>query len=83
MTIGVSDHALLRFLSRAGGFDVETLRTQMETALARCSAAAEALSASRYTIKKDGMVFVIVDGVCVTVMDKTDKPYIVREEPKR
>lgn len=81
MTIGVSDHALLRFLSRAGGFDLEPLRKQMQAALTDASAAAQALGQSRYTVKMDGMIFVVENGVCVTMMAKSDKPFLLGQRP--
>lgn len=82
MTIGVSDHALLRFLSRAGGFDLETLRKQMQEALTEASAAAHALGQSRYTVKMDGMIFVVENGVCVTMVAKSERPFLLQQERK-
>ncbi len=68
--IAVTDHAMMRFLARAGGLDVETLRAQISSSLQRAATAANALAASRYTIKVDGLIFVIVDGVCVSVIGR-------------
>jgi hypothetical protein len=84
MKVGVSDHALVRFLERAGGFDMEQLRGQMQTALERSGQVAGALGQKYYTVKADGLVFVVIDGVCVTVMRKGERSsYVVREEPRR
>lgn len=82
MKIGVSDHALMRFIERAGGFDVESLRGQIADSLERASKAAELLGQSDYTVKADGLVYVIVGGVCVTVLDREPgkRPCVVRRE---
>ena len=61
----VTDHALVRFLDRAGAMDVEGLRQQLETSLARAHAAARSISASDYLVKVDGLV-VVVRGESVT-----------------
>lgn len=55
----VSDHALLRFLDRAAGLDVEALRTRIEASLARAHHAASSISDSDYLITADGLVFVV------------------------
>lgn len=79
MTIQVSDHALVRFLARAGNYDVEPLRRQLQTAITSAAAAALALEQRRFTVKVDGMIFVVEDGVCVTIVAKSDKPFLLQE----
>ena len=64
----ISDHALLRFLARGGGLDVDGVRSAMADALVRAADAAGQLGASQYAIITDGLVFVVRDGVVVTVM---------------
>lgn len=66
--ITISDHALLRFLERAGGFDVEPLREQMAAALARAGEAAREIGGGHYLIVVDGMRFVVRDDTVVTVL---------------
>jgi hypothetical protein len=65
--VRVTDHALVRFLERAGGFDIERLRKEIEKKVYR-SAPDGATG-----IKVDGVQFVIVeDGaerVVTTVME--------------
>jgi len=56
VTLRVSDHAVLRYLERAGGFEIERLRAAIAAAV---SPAAHA--GARY-IHLDGVVFVIRDG---------------------
>lgn len=54
--VSVTDHAVVRYLERVGGFDIDTLRREIAR---RVQAAANA-GASTVTI--DGAVFVIVAG---------------------
>ncbi|MBY6244181.1 hypothetical protein, partial [Methylosinus sp. Sm6] len=81
--IGVSDHALVRFLERAGGFDVEALRASMEASLARAAAVADALEQTRYTIKCDGLIYVVEQGVVVTVVGDHGRSGFTVEERRR
>jgi hypothetical protein len=81
--IGVSDHALVRFLERAGGFDVEALRASMAASLARAAAVAEGMQQSRYTIKCDGLIYVVDQGVVVTVLGNGERIGFVVEERRR
>lgn len=53
LPVHVSDHAIVRYLERVGGFDIETLRAQIA---ARVAAAARA---GATTIRIDGYDFVI------------------------
>jgi hypothetical protein len=65
----ISDHALVRFLERAGGLDVEAVRLALADSLARAASAAEQLDARRYTIQADGLRYVVADGVVITVRE--------------
>ncbi len=71
MSIHITDHALVRFLERAGGLDVPALRRQLSDALGRASRCAEQIDAKNFSVKSDGLTFVVMEGNCVTVMDKT------------
>ncbi|MCA0425647.1 MAG: hypothetical protein LCH61_20455 [Proteobacteria bacterium] len=64
----ISDHALIRFLDRVAGLDVEGLRATLALSLDRAHRAAESLGAADYTVKADGLVYVVRDGVLVTVL---------------
>ncbi|PAL20201.1 hypothetical protein [Sphingopyxis sp. GW247-27LB] len=66
----VSDHALLRFLERAGGLAVEQLRAQLETSLDRAATAADTIGGGDYLIVADGLAYVIRSGTVTTVMDE-------------
>jgi hypothetical protein len=64
----VCDHALLRFIERFGGLDTEGLRRHLEESLNRAAGAAEKLGAREMTIAADGMQYIVVNGVVVTVL---------------
>lgn len=66
--VHVSDHALLRFMERAGGLDTEALRTAVATSLERAAVAAETIGGRDYSIRVDGLVYRIRAGVVVTVL---------------
>lgn len=68
--IGVTDHALVRWLARTGAMDIEQLRGLLAASLERAAAAASQLDAERYLILADGMVFVVQDGTVVTVAEE-------------
>ncbi len=74
----VSDHALLRFLERAGGVDVEALRGAVAASLARASEAATVMGATDYHVVVDGLCFVVRSGVLVTVSPEGSKGYRAR-----
>jgi hypothetical protein len=67
--IGVSDHALLRFLERAGGLDIEELRARLTNSLVRAHVAARSLGNSDYLIRSDGMLYVVRGEIVTTVVD--------------
>ena len=68
--IQVSDHALVRFLERAGGFRPEPLRAAIAESLARAHHAARRMGQTRFKIVADGLAYVVVDGVVVTITDE-------------
>lgn len=65
----VTDHALVRFLERAGGLDVEAVRAHLAVSLARAAGVADTLHARRYTIQADGLRYVVESGAVVTVLE--------------
>lgn len=69
MTIGVSDHALLRFLERAAGMDVDGFRASLNASLARAHAAARSLSTADYLIKADGLIYVVRGDTVTTIVE--------------
>lgn len=59
----VSDHAVLRYLERAGGFDIEALRRSIGQ---RCEPAYR-IGASSLVI--EGIAFLIHNGVVITALE--------------
>jgi hypothetical protein len=68
-TSRVSDHALLSFLERAGGFEIEPLRAAIEDSLARAIIAAGKIGAADLVIRADGLRYVVKAGVVVTITE--------------
>lgn len=65
--VHVTDHALVRFLERVGGVDVEALRTAIGKSLdeaARLGAAAAVIDGFRYVLREDP-----VDGLRVVTVE--------------
>lgn len=65
----VSDHALVRFLERVGGMDVESVRQSLQIGLARSAAAARTMGKADFVIKMEGHLFVVRDDMVTTVLD--------------
>lgn len=66
----VTDHALLRFLERAGGLDVEGVRHAIADALARAHGAARAIGADNYQIRAEGFVWIVHGEKLITVHEE-------------
>jgi hypothetical protein len=62
----ISDHAVLRYLERAYGLDVEKIRTQMNTATVEI---ADAFGCGT-VIGHNGVRLILKDGCVVTVLPK-------------
>lgn len=77
----VCDHALLRFIERVGGIDVESMRRNVAESLDRAADAAEQIGAREMTIIVDGFRYVVVKGVVVTVLSPSMKPKRVKVRP--
>lgn len=69
----VSDHAVLRYLERVQGFDIEAVRTHIGIV---CRSACRAGAAS---LKTEGVEFQFTDGIVVTVTPKTRGPSKTRQ----
>lgn len=67
--VAISDHALVRFLQRGAGVDIDAMKSAVSASLDRAHRAAGRIGASDYTVRADGLVFVVRDGVLVTVND--------------
>lgn len=68
--LAISDHAVLRWLERGAGIDIDGVRAAIEAGLAKAHAAAEAIGGGNYLIVVDGLVYAVRDGVVVTVLDQ-------------
>ncbi|MBV1917593.1 MAG: hypothetical protein KUG65_05985 [Sphingomonadaceae bacterium] len=66
--LGVTDHALVRWLERSGAMDVEQMREWLASSLDRAAGAAGVLHVTRFNILADGLVYVVRDGAVVTVL---------------
>jgi len=69
--LGVSDHALVRFMARGADLPVEDLRASLMASLDRAHRAARSITSSDYLIRADGLLFVVRgDTVTSVVEDK-------------
>lgn len=64
----VTDHALLRYLERARGIDVELIREHIALI---CAPAA---NAGAVNLRRDGVQYIFAQGAVVTVLGKRQKP---------
>lgn len=74
----ISDHAMLRFLERAGGLDIETIRLQLSRSLTRAKEAATNIGGGDYTIKAGGLIYIVVNNRVVTTYSDTGAPVLPR-----
>ena len=83
MAPDISDHALVKFLERAAGLDAAGLKRAIGASLMRAALTAGAIGATRYTVHADGLVYVVIEGVVVSVLP-ADAPGMAREaKPRR
>ena len=68
MTLNVSDHALVRFLERAGCLDVEAVRQALAQSLQRAADSATELGINSYVITADGLSYVVREGTVTTIV---------------
>jgi hypothetical protein len=79
-TVGprVSDHAVLRYIERVMGVDVEQIRRGLLTPLVR-----QAMIAGAKQVTIEGVTFVIDNQTLVTVVEKQRSSRLVRQVPLR
>lgn len=65
----VTDHAVLRYIERVYGVDVDHLRSLIMTDLVR-----NAILAGATKVKSDGFVYVLGDNAVVTIMEPYQRP---------
>lgn len=73
MTIYVTDHAVLRYIERIHGMNVETLREELKQRALRAAEAADRVGASNYVINSNGVRMRVVGGHVVTVLTPKEK----------
>lgn len=73
--IRVSDRALVRFLERAGGYDVEGLRAGLERSLERAHSAAASIGVRDHLILADGLAYVVRNGTVSTVLPQGSRGF--------
>lgn len=67
-SLRISDHALVRWLGRSGALDVEAVRAALAGSLERAVTAAAALGVAEFNVLAGGLVYVVRDGVVITVL---------------
>lgn len=65
----ISDRALVRWLERTGAMKIEEMRDLLAASLERAFTAAASLGSTRFLMLADGLIFVVEDGVVVTVVN--------------
>lgn len=68
MTIYVTDHALLRYIERIHGVDIEALREELRQRALRCATAAQIIGAAEYRINCGDMQMRVVGKNIVTIV---------------
>lgn len=66
----MSQNAMMRWLERGVGIDVDSLRASLESSLGVAAAAAESIGGGHYLIVSGGLVYAVRDGVVTTVLDR-------------
>jgi hypothetical protein len=68
MSLRVTDHALLRFLERVHGLELEKLRAELCAKAERGMTAAQSIGGGQYTVLVDGVKFRCFNDRIVTVV---------------
>ena len=70
--IHITDHAIVRYLERIKGFDVQAIRQELELPFRdrRLDSATEQFRGSEYKVKSDRMVMVVKKNTVVTCYAK-------------
>jgi hypothetical protein len=84
MTVTVTDHALLRWLERVQGIDIEAVRAEIAARAERCVAAAESIGTrpAQYVVLSGDARLIVRQGAVVTVVT-ADMRIPVRNEAVR
>ncbi len=68
--VAISHTALVQFLDRVAGVDIEAMKAAVAGSLDRAHRAAGQIGATDYTVRVDGRAYVVREGVLVAVHDK-------------
>jgi len=69
MTLHVTDHAVLRYLERVRGIDIERLRADLQRKATRAHASAVSIGGGEFTIIVDGFRMKCQNDHVVTVLE--------------
>jgi len=75
LPVPVSDHAVIRYLERVAGFDVEAVRDEIRRKVE------PAVRAGACALNSEGYRYLIADGVVVTVTPASSAPEPVHVKP--
>lgn len=67
--LAVSDHAVLRWIERVHGIDIELIRQRIRSDLAKATVVSGKIGAPKYVVRLGPNRFVVKDGTVVTVLD--------------
>lgn len=81
--VRVSDHALLRFIERAGGLDVAAVRRALQGSLTRASTQAAKLDTADFIIVADGLKYIVVNNVVVTIVSADSSATVAPKGQRR
>ena len=73
MALSVSDHALLRFLERGLGIDVEGIREGLLEAATPAHDAVASIGGGDHLIRIDGLVLLVRDSTLITVVSRCSR----------
>jgi hypothetical protein len=68
MSIGITDHAVLRYMERVHGLDIAAIRAMIRDDMGRGFEAGERLGAGRYAVRTGSAVYVVAGQWVVTVL---------------
>lgn len=71
--VRITDHALVRFMERAGGLDTSALRTLLQESLKRAAIAAGKIDSADYTVAADGLIYVVENGTLITIKERPQR----------
>ena len=72
-SLKVSDHALVRWMERTGMANLDPVKEAIAASLERAAAAALKLGVAEFLILADGLVYVVREGVVVTVAPEDNR----------